>query len=447
MATNPNVVAIQTVEVGSGGAAEIDFTNIPQTYTDLVIKLSVRSDRATLVDGFIIRFNNDTTSGNYSNRRLFGTGAAAVSDTSSAPVFFDASTATANTFGNAEIYIPNYTSSNAKSWSSDTVHENNATTAYAGIVAGLWTGTNAITSIKLTSETSANFVQYTTATLYGVTSAGYGAKATGGAIYQDADYFYHAFFSSGTFTPTQSLSADVLVIAGGGGGGNAFGGGGGAGGLLGFTSQSLTAQNYTITVGGGGAGSTSESSKGSNGSNSVFGSLTTCTGGGGGGSYQTTSGANGGSGGGGSGDWNGGNGTFTGGTGTSGQGFAGGDGYKLPPIYRSGGGGGSTAVGQTLTSTSGGGNGGAGTSTYSSWATATASGASGSYAGGGGGGGFGGNNLVAGTGSAGGGNGGFGAAGSNATAFTGSGGGGGSGGAAWNGGNGASGIVIVRYAK
>ena len=32
-------VAIATVTVGSGGAASIDFTSIPATYTDLVVKL------------------------------------------------------------------------------------------------------------------------------------------------------------------------------------------------------------------------------------------------------------------------------------------------------------------------------------------------------------------------------------------------------------------------
>ena len=66
------------------------------------------------------------------------------------------------------------------------------------------------------------------------------AKATGGNIYTDGTYWYHAFRSaSGTFAPTQSLTADILVVAGGGGGGFAStqtgrGGGGGAGGLLFF---------------------------------------------------------------------------------------------------------------------------------------------------------------------------------------------------------------------
>jgi hypothetical protein len=36
--------AIATVTVGSGGATDIEFTSIPGTYTDLLIKSSLRSD-------------------------------------------------------------------------------------------------------------------------------------------------------------------------------------------------------------------------------------------------------------------------------------------------------------------------------------------------------------------------------------------------------------------
>jgi hypothetical protein len=78
---------------------------------------------------------------------------------------------TANTFGNGEIYIPNYAGSTQKSVSADAVAENNsATYIYSALNAGLWTGTAAITSIKLLIP-SYNFVQYSTAYLYGVSNA------------------------------------------------------------------------------------------------------------------------------------------------------------------------------------------------------------------------------------------------------------------------------------
>ena len=162
------------VTVGSGGAADITFTSIPATYTDLVIKLSARNVTNTETTGAVY-FNSDTTNANYTARRLLGDGSSASSLTSSRPDFFyiDTTGETANTFANCEIYIPNYAGSSQKSLSSDSVTENNATAALAVIIAGLWTGTAAITSIQLKPYTAGggNFAQYTTAYLYGVSNA------------------------------------------------------------------------------------------------------------------------------------------------------------------------------------------------------------------------------------------------------------------------------------
>jgi hypothetical protein len=60
--------AIATVEVGSGGATDIDFTSIPGTYTDLLVYLSGRRTTAAESD-LAVQFNGDTA-GNYSWRML-----------------------------------------------------------------------------------------------------------------------------------------------------------------------------------------------------------------------------------------------------------------------------------------------------------------------------------------------------------------------------------------
>jgi hypothetical protein len=162
---------IATVEIGSAGAANITFSSIPSGYTDLKVVISSRSGQAGLGEANRIAFNSDTTNGNYTQRRLLGTGSAASSQTQTTrETFFNVgANATANTFANSEIYIPNYTGSNTKSASIDTVTENNATEAYAALIAIVWSGTAAITSIALTPETGGvNFTQYTTATLYGI---------------------------------------------------------------------------------------------------------------------------------------------------------------------------------------------------------------------------------------------------------------------------------------
>jgi len=162
---------IASVEVGSAGASTIDFTSIPQGYTDLVIKINVRSSAAASLEDMYIRFNGSSASV-YSSRNLRGNGAAASSASSSGTSVYiatvPAATNTANTFNNLETYIPNYTSSTAKSFSVDMVQESNGTTAWSGLIAGLWNPTvqAAITSITLFPDT--NFAQYSTATLYGI---------------------------------------------------------------------------------------------------------------------------------------------------------------------------------------------------------------------------------------------------------------------------------------
>jgi hypothetical protein len=158
---------ISSVSVGVLGAASMEFTSIPSTYTDLLIKISGRTNYVGIVDGAVVRFNNDTTSGNYTARRLIGSGSAATSDTNNTGAFAVGSTATANTFANCEMYIPNYAGSSYKSASVDNVAETNATTQYMGLAAFLWSNTGAITSIKISGE-SGSFVQYSTATLYGI---------------------------------------------------------------------------------------------------------------------------------------------------------------------------------------------------------------------------------------------------------------------------------------
>lgn len=164
--------AIATVTVGSGGASEIDFTSIAADWTDLLIKLSGRLSSAAFTQSITLRFNGSTTS--YSSRNLRGSGSAAssVNDVYGTDEMYigeaPANSATASTFGNCEIYIPNYAGSDNKSVSVDIVTEDNATLAYAYLTAGLWSNSAAITSIKLLLPNGGNFVQHSTATLYGI---------------------------------------------------------------------------------------------------------------------------------------------------------------------------------------------------------------------------------------------------------------------------------------
>ena len=292
----PNYILLEKITVGAAGAASVTFSGIPQTgYTDLVVKASIRDSGSSDVR---LRFNGNTSS-IYTERRLYGNGASTGSDTiTQTSMYFGSmsvpTTFTANTFSNMEIYIPNYTSSANKSLSTDGVTENNATTSYATLHAGLFADTTAISSINIFPD-SGSFQQYSTFYLYGVAKLGTTPAivpyATGGdTIMTDGTYWYHTFTSSGTFTPQKSLSCDLLVVAGGGGGGYYNGSGGGGGGLLEQTGRSLSATAYTVTIGGGGAKSPAVAvdNVASSGSNSVFDTSTALGGGGGNGGVPGT---------------------------------------------------------------------------------------------------------------------------------------------------------------
>ena len=429
MAT-PTYVPIQSQTLTSN-QANIDFTSIPATYTDLKI---VFNGALATGDTLSLQFNSDTGS-NYSYTRIIANGSAYSSYRESSitigktgPIVSTSITTPSTVI----MDVMNYSNSNTYK----TVLSRTADQTYVASYVTLWRNTNSINTIRVRVDSGVNILSGSTATLYGIANAAIGApKATGGIITYDNTYYYHTFGASGTFTPQQSLTADILVVAGGGGGAKENGtGGGGAGGLLGFASQSLTATGYTVTVGAGGAGATVNSTNGGTGGDSQFGALTLVKGGG----YSNS--GNGGSGGGaypGS----------VGGSATSGQGNAGGNGIiPFASPYPSGGGGGAGAAGANGVGSQSG-NGGIGLSTYNSWSQVTGIGQNVSgtyYLAGGGGGGTTSQGALAGAGGYGGG-----AAGgaNNGLANTGGGGGGGLGGMSSNGGSGGSGVVIVRYLK
>jgi hypothetical protein len=168
MANTFELIASSTV--GVLGAASIDFTSIPSTYTDLCLNVSVRGSFVALNDSLYVNVNGSTA--NQTGRVLLGDGSTAGSQSFSRIVGRDIPgvAATSNTFSNISIYCPNYAGSSFKSFSIDDVMENNGTTVVMGISANLWSITSAITSLSLVPA-SGNFVQYSTAYLYGVKNA------------------------------------------------------------------------------------------------------------------------------------------------------------------------------------------------------------------------------------------------------------------------------------
>lgn len=163
---------IATYTVGSGGDSAVSFLNIPQTYTDLQLILSLRTSRTSdIADSIKVTFNSDTVS-TYSTVELRAsvTGSSVTSVTRDHAIVGYASdnANTVNTFSNHGVYLPNYTSSKFKQIIVDNTQEDNVIGVYMALNASLFQSSNPITSMTFVSNNSANFVQHSTFHLYGI---------------------------------------------------------------------------------------------------------------------------------------------------------------------------------------------------------------------------------------------------------------------------------------
>ena len=172
----PSTYTLIKGETLASSAASYTFTAIPSTFTDLVLRCSVRlSDAGSSVDSFYIYPNAVTTGTLYSNTRIQGEGSSATSSrTSNSNAAFNAATtgngATSNTFGSTEIYFPSYTGAINKPMSIADVAENNsATVNLVGAKAVLFRSTTAISSIRI--DTDSTFMIGSSFYLYGVKNA------------------------------------------------------------------------------------------------------------------------------------------------------------------------------------------------------------------------------------------------------------------------------------
>ena len=169
MATTCKLIAKNVL---GSNTANVEFTSIPSTYTDLLVVASARTTRASNTWADVrIRYNGAANDTGLSGRYLQGNGATAASATVAYGWIGDvtATTATSNTLASLEVYIPNYAGSTNKLFSSVCAHETNATTAYLVAIAGLWSDTSAITSLKLIPV--GDFVSGSSFFLYGITKA------------------------------------------------------------------------------------------------------------------------------------------------------------------------------------------------------------------------------------------------------------------------------------
>lgn len=155
---------LETIEVGVAGASSIEFTGIPNTGIDLMVKVSLRGSNNTERVACNFKINNNTDSG---TQALYAVGNGLIEANNYEGVNAPALQGTTNAFSSGTIYIGNYTSSATKSYLIDNAVEASAadTKALMQFGAERRDDTNPVTSVAL-SVTAGNFVQYSTASLY-----------------------------------------------------------------------------------------------------------------------------------------------------------------------------------------------------------------------------------------------------------------------------------------
>jgi hypothetical protein len=167
MANTTTLISSSTV--GAGGAASISFTSIPQTYRDLYLVVTLRGTSAAGPESYFAYADFNGVSTNRTYKRIEGYGGGSGSDTGSlGPIAVAGGTGVSTgIFSAGHTYIANYTSSNAKNYSSNWGSENNGSAFDLGFISGLWTSSAALTSITIYLSTG-NLAQYSSASLYGI---------------------------------------------------------------------------------------------------------------------------------------------------------------------------------------------------------------------------------------------------------------------------------------
>ena len=155
-------------------AASITFSDIPQAYEHLQIRLFARGSASNPAGGVWIQFNGDTTASNYYSHYLQADGSTVVSGPNgNLNVHYDIAGAntTASAFGVIIFDILDYANTNKYT----TIRSIGGVDGNGGgrvnMSSGLWKNTNAVLSVLLYPY-SGSFVQYTHAALYGIKKAG-----------------------------------------------------------------------------------------------------------------------------------------------------------------------------------------------------------------------------------------------------------------------------------
>ena len=151
----------------SSNQSSLQFTSIPNTFTDLLFLVSTRSTRTTWGD-MVMRFNGGDSS-THRGRRAWGVGTASSDGSDSSEwTNITGNNQTANIFSNIQYYVPNYLSSTEKVWYLENSSESNASEGFNTFATGKWSGTTAITTVTFAEVSGHALLAGSTFYMYGI---------------------------------------------------------------------------------------------------------------------------------------------------------------------------------------------------------------------------------------------------------------------------------------
>ena len=212
--------SIATVTVGGGGAADVEFTSIPATYTHLQIRGIVKLSRTAGNENLAMRFNSDTGS-NYSFHQLIGNGATVSTDAGATQTYMYLGETMGSWASAASMFSPNVIDildyANTNKYKTIRTLEGgdqngntapNGDTGKMGFTSGNWRNTNAITSIKI-YPTGGTISEYTTFALYGIKGQ---TMAAGNTYTPIATTTLGTAASTFSFSSIASTYTDLVVV-------------------------------------------------------------------------------------------------------------------------------------------------------------------------------------------------------------------------------------------
>jgi len=169
--TTGDYESIATVLVGSAGASSITFSNIPQTYKHLQIRMLIGSNTSTS-DSTDMRFNGDAGS-NYTYHQLYGTGSSVSSEASTprtaAVVGIPAiSNTNTNIFATGVVDILDYANTNKYKTQRTLGGWETNSNGQALLTSTSWLSFSAISQIQIYARDGHGFRQHSHFALYGI---------------------------------------------------------------------------------------------------------------------------------------------------------------------------------------------------------------------------------------------------------------------------------------